>query len=52
VSYAGRCDITLPTVLNADRVDGLLPGTAAAWTVRGVFGVLRLVAARERRKSS
>jgi CheY-specific phosphatase CheX len=47
-----RCDITPPTVVTADRVDSLLPGPADVWTVRGTFGVLRLIAARERRKSS
>jgi CheY-specific phosphatase CheX len=47
-----RCDITPPTVVTADRVDSLLPGPAAAWTVSGAFGSLRLIAAEERRKSS
>ena len=47
-----RCDITPPTVVTADRLTCLLPGPAAAWTVRGAFGGLRLIAARERRKSS
>ena len=47
-----RCDITPPTVVTADRVERLLPGPAAAWTVCGAFGILRLVTAQDRRKSS
>jgi CheY-specific phosphatase CheX len=51
-SRGRRCDITPPTVVTADRVDSLLPGPAAVWVVRGAFGILRLVVAQERRKSS
>jgi CheY-specific phosphatase CheX len=51
-SLGRHCDITPPTVVTADRVDSLLPGPASVWTVRGAFGILRLVAAQERRKSS
>ncbi|MCX7029936.1 MAG: chemotaxis protein CheX [Spirochaetes bacterium] len=51
-AFGRRCDITPPTVVTADRVDSLLPGPAAVWTVCGAFGVLRLIAAQERRKSS
>lgn len=51
-SLGRRCDITPPTVVTADRVYSLLPGPAVVWTVSGAFGVLRLVAAQERRKSS
>jgi len=47
-SHGLRCDITPPTVVTADRIDSLLAGSVAAWTVRGDFGVLRLVTARER----
>lgn len=47
-----RCDITPPIVVAADRVVGLLPGPSIAWTVRGRFGSLRLLVARQRRKSS
>jgi hypothetical protein len=47
-----RCDITPPTVITANRVDSLLPGQAASWTVRCAFGDLRLIAAPDRRKSS
>jgi len=39
-------------VVTADRRNRLRPGPAAAWTVRGAFGGLRLIAALERRKSS
>jgi len=46
------CDITPPIVVCADRIVGLLPGPSIAWTVRGRFGSLRLLVARERRKSS
>jgi CheY-specific phosphatase CheX len=50
---AGRqCDITPPTVVTADRVDGLPAGPFAQWSVRGGFGALLLIAAREGRKSS
>ena len=45
-----RCDITPPTVVTADRVDGLPAGPAAAWTVHGSFGVLRLIAVQAPRK--
>jgi CheY-specific phosphatase CheX len=51
-SLGRHCDITPPTVVTADRVDSLLPGPASVWTLRGAFGVLRLVAALDRRKSS
>jgi len=47
-----RCDITPPTVVTADRVDVVTAGPSAAWSVRGEFGSLSLIAARERRKSS
>jgi CheY-specific phosphatase CheX len=50
-----RCDITPPTVVTADRIDGLPAESAAAWTVWGSFGVLRLIAAqapRQREKRS
>ncbi len=53
LAAAGRqCDITPPIVVAADRIVGLLPGPSVAWTVRGRFGSLRLLVARERRKSS
>lgn len=53
LAAAGRhCDITPPIVVAADRIVGLLPGPSIAWTVRGRFGSLRLLVARERRKSS
>lgn len=53
LAAAGRqCDITPPIVVAADRILGLLPGPSVAWTVRGRFGTLRLLVARERRKSS
>ena len=45
-----RCDITPPTVVTADRLDSLLTGTSAAWTVHGDFGVLSLIVARSGRK--
>ncbi len=51
-SLGRHCDITPPTVVTADRIDSLLPGPVSVWTVRGAFGVLRLVAAQDRRKSS
>ncbi len=51
-SLGRRCDITPPTVVTADRIDRLLPGPAAVWTVCGAFGILRFIAAQDRRKSS
>jgi CheY-specific phosphatase CheX len=42
-----RCDITPPTVVTADRIDGLLSGSVTAWIVHGDFGVLRLVTAQQ-----
>jgi CheY-specific phosphatase CheX len=53
LAAAGRhCDITPPIVVAADRIVDLLPGPSEAWIVRGRFGALRLLVARQRRKSS